>query len=65
MPGPTIIRAAASRALCEAALTELKDAVAVGEQDSYTKYELTPTCAEIARKVHKVSKPHAVTRNED
>lgn len=58
MPGPTIIRAAAPRALCETALAELRDAVAAGEQDSFTKYELTPTCAEIARKVRKVGKPY-------
>jgi hypothetical protein len=55
MPGPTIIRAAVSRSLCEAALIELTHPVAVGEQDSYSKYELTPTCAEIAREAHKVS----------
>jgi hypothetical protein len=65
MPEPTIIRAAASRTLCDTALVELKDSVAVGEQDSYTRYELTPTCAEIARIAHKVSKTYPLqTRRE-
>jgi hypothetical protein len=65
MPGPTIIRAAASRILCETALTELKDPATAEEQDSYAKYELTPTCAEIARKAHRVSGPVLLTRNGD
>jgi hypothetical protein len=65
VPGPTIIRAAVSRTLCEAALTELTEPVAAEEQDSYAKYELTPTCAEIARKAHRVSRPVLLTRNED
>lgn len=65
MPGPTIIRAAVPHNLCETALAELKDTVAVGEQDAYTKYELTPTCADIARKAHKVSLPHSIVHSKD
>jgi hypothetical protein len=65
MPGPTIIRAAASHNLCEAALTELTNPVAAGEQESYAKYELTPACAEIARKAHEVSIPVSIASNED
>ena len=42
MPGPTILRAAASRTSCETALNELTHPVVIGEQDSYFKYELTP-----------------------
>jgi hypothetical protein len=65
MPGPTIIRAAVSRILCETALTELKDPATAEELDSYAKYELTPTCAEIARNAHRVSGPVLLTRNGD
>jgi hypothetical protein len=65
MPGPTIIRVAASRILCETALTELKDPITAEELDSYAKYELTPTCAEIARKAYRVSRPVLLTQNGD
>lgn len=65
MPGPTIIRAAASRTACEAALSELTHPVVVGEQDSYVKYKLTPTCAEIARKAHEVGIPLPSASNKD
>ena len=61
MPGPTAV----SRILCETALTELKDPATAEELDSYAKYELTPTCAEIARKAHRVSGPVLLTRNGD
>lgn len=63
MPEPIIIRAAVSRELCDAAAAELRDAVAVGEQDSYIKYELTPACADIARNAHKVSKCDLITHS--
>ena len=64
MPGPKILRAATSRALCEVALNELTDPVVLEEQDSYAKYRLTPTCAEIARKAHKVSETSSPARNK-
>ena len=65
MPHPTIIRAAASRTLCQTALAELTDPATVREQDSYAKYELTPTCVEIARKAHEVSGPDLFAMYED
>lgn len=64
MPEPTIIRAAVPRALCEAALTELTNSAA-GEQDSHAKYQLTPACAEIARKAHEVSIPISIAFRGD
>lgn len=64
MREPTIIRAAVSRDLCEVAATELKNAVAVGEQGSYTKYEPTPACADIARKAHRVSLAHLISKTK-
>ena len=65
MPEPTIIRAAASRTLCEAALTELTNSTAAGRQDSHARYQLTPACAEIARKAHEVSIPTSVASRGD
>ena len=64
MPSSMILRAATSGIFCEAALNKLANPVLVGEQDSYAKYELTPTCAEIARKAHRVSGTSMPARNE-
>lgn len=55
MPYPTIIPAAISGTLCDTAAAELKDTVAVKEQDPAAQLELTSTCAGIAREAHKVS----------
>ena len=65
MPGPTIIRVAASRILCKTALAELKDPATAKELDLYAKYELTLTCAKIAYKAHRVSGPVLLTQNRD
>ena len=65
MPGPTIIRVAASRILCETALTELKDPITAEELDSYAKYKLTLTYTKIAYKAYKVSRPILLTQNRD
>lgn len=61
---PTIIRGAVPRAQCDTAATELTNSIAVGEQDSYVKYKLTPTCAEIARQAHEVSISHTNVRQK-
>ncbi|KAM0724123.1 hypothetical protein Q7P37_000004 [Cladosporium fusiforme] len=53
MPYPTIIPAAISSILCDTAAAELKDSVAVKEQDPAAELELTSTCANIAREAHK------------
>lgn len=55
MPDPTIIQAAIDSSLCKTAAAELKDSVAIKEQNQYAKLELTATCADIAREAHKVS----------
>lgn len=55
---PTIIRGAVARAQCETAATELHNSIAVGEQGTYVKYKLTPTCADIARQAHEVGVFH-------
>lgn len=55
MPYPTIIPAAISSNWCDTAAAELKNTVAVIEQDSSAELELTTTCADIAREAHKVS----------
>lgn len=57
MPNPTIIPAAVSSALCESAVAELGNAVAVPTENSCAEYQLTTTCTEIAREAHKVSHP--------
>lgn len=55
MPDPTIIPAAIASKLCETAAAELRNSVAIKEQNQYAKLELTATCADIAREAHKVS----------
>lgn len=55
MPYPTIIPAAISSTLCATAAAELRNPIATKEHDSYAEFELTATCAAIAREAHEVS----------
>lgn len=62
MPSPTIFRAVVSRTQCDTAATKLQTANMTGEQGSYLKYKLTPTCADIARHAHDVSMSRSIVQ---